>query len=284
MSHLENYNNPIDETIRSRVSSRTYQDRLLTEDDRTKLLNFCSIVDRGLHGERVSFFLAEYEAANFMQRKLAGYGLFKKARSFVVGMIDKTDFCHMSYGHALEHIVLKATELGLGTCWAGDYDQYIVKDIPVVANQIIPAICVVGYAAVKRTFIEKAARLTIQASKRKDWEKIFFNDTFQTPLTSENAGTYAEPLELLRLAPSAGNTQPWRVVKVADRNIFHFFKEVANKRYEQKMLHDIDIGIAMCHFELGAAKNRLPGSWRRVEHGIADVPKGTSYIISWTQD
>jgi nitroreductase len=282
MVYFEYFKKPIEETIRKRVSCRTYQDRLLTEEDKKRLLDFCQKMTHGLHGEKISYQLIEHNAADLKKRKLVGYGLFRNARSFIVGIIERSDLHHLSYGYLMEHVVLKATELGLGTCWAGDFHPYLIKNIPVSDHQTIPAICLVGYAAVKRTLIEKAARLAIQASRRKDWNKSFFEGDFKTPLTPETAGSYAEPLELLRLAPSSGNTQPWRVVKEKGGDVFHFFKKVINKRYEKKKLHDIDIGIAMCHFKMGAAKNRLTGAWRKTEHKIPDVPAGTIYIVSWT--
>ena len=37
-------------------------------------------------------------------------------------------------------------------------------------------------------------------------------NSFAEPLTEEEAGDYQFPLEMLRLAPSAVNKQPWRVV------------------------------------------------------------------------
>ena len=284
MNYLVNYQSPIEQTIKTRVSCRTYQDRLLTEDDKRKLLDFCQLMTRGLHGEKISYRLIEHDAKDLKKRKLAGYGLFKNARNFIIGIIDKSDFHYVSYGYILEHVILKATELGLGTCWAGDFDPYLIKNVAVNGNQIIPAICLVGYAAAKRTLIEKAARLAIQASKRRDWDKFFFSGDFALPLTPDKAGPHADALELLRLAPSSGNTQPWRVVKEKKQDVFHFFKKVVNKRYERKKLHDIDIGIAMCHFELGAANNHIAGRWKKSEHKIQEIPTGISYMVSWIID
>lgn len=53
------------------------------------------------------------------------------------------------------------------------------------------------------------------------FEELFFDGTFDLPLTREKAGVFAEPLDMVRLAPSAVNKQPWRVV-VAD-NAAHFY-------------------------------------------------------------
>jgi nitroreductase len=282
MAYFDNYKKPIEQTIRSRVSCRTYQDRLLTEDDKAKLLDFCQVIAHGLNGDKISFHFIEYDAANLKKRKLAGYGLFKNARSFIIGVIKKSDFHSISYGYAVEHLVLKATELGIGSCWMGDFDPYLIKDVPISEKQAIPALCLLGYVAGRRTFIEKTARLALGASKRKAWHKLFFQGDFTTQLVPEMAGPYKEPLELLRLAPSSGNTQPWRIVKNQRRNVFHFFKKVVNKRYETKNLHDIDIGIAMCHFELGALKNKLKGRWLREDPSLVKIPAETHYMISWT--
>lgn len=284
MSYLEYFGKPIDETIRARVSCRTYEDKLLTDLHKQQLLDFCKVMNKGVAGEKVRYQLVEFSAQELKEQKIAGYVLFKNARSFIVGTIDKSEFCHASYGYVMEHVVLKASELGLGTCWAGYFDPYLIKKVQVRESQTVPAICLVGYTARRKTIRERIARFAIRASKRQAWNRHFFLNDFNTALTREAAAQYAEPLELLRRAPSAGNTQPWRIVMEKDRQVFHFFKKVVQKRYEQRKLHDIDIGIAMCHLELGAAKNGLRGRWGRLEHPIADLPDRTSYIISWKHD
>jgi nitroreductase len=281
MSHLENYNKPIDETIKSRVSCRTYQDRLMNEGDKAALLEFCRTINHGLHDEKIVFHLIEYSLTDLKKRKLAGYGIFKNARSFIMGIIEKSEFHNISYGFALEHMVLKATEMGLSTCWIGDFDPYLIKDVPLTSEQAIPAICVIGYAAYKKSLIEKTTRFVLKASRRKDWSKLFFDGNFQTPLTHDSAGRYTEALELLRLAPSSGNTQPWRVVKDKAGGVFHFYKKVAKRRYEKMKLQDIDIGIAMCHFEFGVTRNKLHGRWQRKDPDMQNIPRNTHYMVSW---
>lgn len=284
MGYFENFKKPIEETIKTRVSCRTYEDRLLDNTHKNELLGFCKIVNKGLWGETIDYQLAEFTVEELKAKKIVGYVLFKNARSFVVGVIDKSDIHNVSYGYALEHIVLKATELGLGTCWAGYFDPYLIKDVPAGESQTVPAICLVGYTAARRTFREKVARFVIKASKRKYWNRLFYNGDFKTALTSETAGTYAEPLEFLRLAPSSGNTQPWRIVKDKDQRVYHFFKQIVKASYEEKKMHDIDIGIAMCHFELGVAKNQLRGKWEQIEPEVPGVPDKIHYMISWVPE
>jgi nitroreductase len=281
--YFEKYKKPIQEIIESRVSCRTFQNRSLEDRDKERLMAFCENIQEGLKGEKIIFHLVEHGKDDLKGMKLTYYGLFKNERNFIVGITERSDFAYVSFGYAFEHVVLKATELGLGTCWLGYFNPYLIRDVVITENQIIPAICAVGYPAERPTFKEKVARFAIRASRRHDWEKLFFDEDFMVPLTKQAAGKYAGPLEYLRLAPSSGNTQPWRVVKQSDRKVFHFFKHIVSDRYEKKHLHDIDLGIAMCHFELGCAEQEIYGAWEVLEHGVADIPAKATYITTWVE-
>jgi nitroreductase len=86
---------------------------------------------------------------------------------------------------------------------------------------------------------------------------------------------------MTRLSPSASNKQPWRIVK--DGNNFHFYLS-HTKGYSKAMGFDmqrIDIGIAMCHFELTAKELGLNGKWMNVAPSIKSQDENTEYIISW---
>ncbi len=49
------------------------------------------------------------------------------------------------------------------------------------------------------------------SANRKEWGDIFFSGNFGGKLSRRDAGDYGEALEMVRLAPSASNKQPWRV-------------------------------------------------------------------------
>jgi len=281
--YLDKFEKPIQTIIKSRISCRTYQERSVDERDKARLQTFCEDIQEGLKGEKIKFHLIEYGKEDLKAMKLAYYGLFKNARNFIVGIIEQSDLAYVSFGFAFEHVVLKATEIGLGTCWLGDFDSAFMRNIAITKQQIIPAMCAVGYPAEKSSFKEKVARLAIRASRRKDWKNLFFNGDFTIPLAKQAAGKYTGPLEYVRLAPSSGNTQPWRVVKHGDRNVFHLFKHIGSDRYEKRHLHDIDLGIAMCHFELGCLEQKLHGVWEKREFELDDIPAKTAYIMSWVE-
>jgi hypothetical protein len=89
---------------------------------------------------------------------------------------------------------------------------------------------------------------------------------------------------MARLAPSSGNTQPWRVFFDETANEFHFFKKSISKRYELKGLHDIDMGIALSHFELTSLQNGLSGRWLKYANENVDSIEDLQYIMTWKSE
>ena len=92
----------------------------------------------------------------------------------------------------------------------------------------------------------------------------------------------------MRWAPSASNKQPWRIVRAEDA--FHFY--VARTRgygrgsllfrlLKLADLQRVDLGIAMCHFELVARESGLSGEWAVRDPGIAKPDSRTGYVVSW---
>ncbi len=90
---------------------------------------------------------------------------------------------------------------------------------------------------------------------------------------------------MVRLAPSASNRQPWRIVTDPDQNLYHFFLQRAKSYQPHKMgladLQRVDIGIAMCHFALAAQAFELKGNWTGDIPKIEDLPQSTEYIVTW---
>ena len=81
------------------------------------------------------------------------------------------EYYPIDFGIAMEHIVLKATELGLGTCWVGWLREERLKEILNIPKRIrAMALLAVGYAkspAPKRS--------------RKPLDKILFAETWENP-------------------------------------------------------------------------------------------------------
>lgn len=266
------YRRPVDELIRERYSCRAYFRRRLEPGRRRQLEGACRMLRQGLVGERARFQLVELGNEALRRMNPGDFSLIVNPLTFIAGAIQQSPLACESYGYLLEHLVLKATDLGLGTCWLGYFDASFFGEVSLAPGELLPAVSVVGDAAEGR-----------EVSGRDRWEYMFFMGNFEEPISREEAGQYAESLEMVRLAPSSGNTQPWRIVKERGRRVFHFYKERIDRHYEEKRLHNIDLGIAMCHFELAARKNRLAGRWNRLkpEPDVGPLPRRTDYIISY---
>ena len=74
---------------------------------------------------------------------------------------------------ALEHLVLGATDKGLGTCWIAGFDEKKVKEILGIPTHIrVVALTPLGYPAEKNSFIGKIFKVVTQSKKRKSIDKI----------------------------------------------------------------------------------------------------------------
>ena len=102
-------------------------------------------------------------------------------------------------------LILYATSLELGTCWLGGTFKrsQFAELVALKKDEFIPAVTPIGYSADKRTFIDSAMRRIAGSDNRKPWNELFFDGSFDKPLKQEEAGQYADALEMVRLAPSA---------------------------------------------------------------------------------
>lgn len=151
------------------------------------------------------------------------------------------------------------------------------------SNELLPCISPVGYAADKQRFAERLIRQTAGSDHRKPWHELFFQDDFATPLVREDTGHYEVILDMLRLAPSASNRQPWRILK--NQEFYHLILKRTHgykNQFKGVDLQMVDMGIAMCHWSLMTGEMEFRGEWKRLDR-IPDLPKNGEYeyIASW---
>lgn len=212
------------------------------------------------------------------------YGTIKNHSNYILGKASFNTKSYVDYGYLLEKIVLKATELGLGSCWIGYFDAVYFPEIIKTKGEYIPSLIIVGNAAPRRKASEKITRYFVKADKRKDWDQLFFSGELNTPLGISAADKYTNALEMLRLAPSSGNSQPWRVIRDKNKNSFHFYRKTVHPHYQKRGLHDVDLGICMAHFEMAAHHDQLDGKWECITGMNKYTAKDMDYISSWIGD
>jgi Putative TM nitroreductase len=283
------YSKPVTEIIQKRFSCRTYIDKPITEEDQERLSDFLSAIGRGPFGAMVRFKLI---AATDQDRKalkgLGTYGFIKGATGFIVGAVGPSSKNLEDFGYTMERAILFATDMGLGTCWLGGSftRSSFAKKISATADELVPAVASVGYI-LKKEQAGVTIRQLVGGHNRKPWENLFFREKFGVPLSSDDAGPYAVPLEMVRIAPSASNKQPWRIIKEEDS--WHFYMQ-RTKGYGNSLtfkllniadLQRVDMGIAMCHFELSARELGSKGRWEISEPKIEKPDALCEYTASW---
>jgi nitroreductase len=272
-------NRPVSELIAERISVRAFQDMPITGNTREELEAVLAEATQGPFGSRMRLVLIGPSDENRAELSgLATYGFIHHAMGFVIGALTSGPHDMEDFGYVMEKIVLKCTDMGLGTCWVGgtfSKSSFAAK-IGVTEHEYVPAVLPLGYAI---------AKPTASKSKRLPWEDLFFKGS--KPLTRAAAGRYALPLEMVRLAPSAANYQPWRIIQGNDATVFHFYiKRARLNRFLIRLvskfdLQRTDLGIAMAHFELTAREAGLDGDFRVADPHPRDAESSLKYVATW---
>ena len=271
----------VENAVSARSSVRTYENRKLSFEAKEQINAYIASLSNPFSVD-VTFRLLESETeAN--GEKLGTYGVIKGAKDFIGAKVEAGEFALEALGYSFEKLILYAASLGLETCWLGGTFKRseFAKAMAVKDNELFPAISPIGYPFGKKRLIETLARKIAKADLRKNWSELFFKNDFSCPLTKEDAGVYAFPLEMLRLAPSAVNRQPWRIIKT--ESAYHFYKTKAPEsgNHASIDIQRVDLGIAACHFHLSALEKGLSGSFGKLLPPNIHTPQNEQYVFSW---
>ena len=265
----------IAELVNKRKSVRSFDGAPLRAEDRERLAAFLADV-RTPFDVPIEFRILDAKAQGLSSPVVTGTDVY------AAGKLPRVPMAEAAFGFAFESFVLYAMSLGVGTVWiAGTMDRpAFERTMDVGEGEIMPAVTPLGYPAKKRSLRDAAMRRAIRADSRLAFETIFFDGGFDRPLTPEAAGDYRAALELVRLAPSAVNKQPWRIVKQGDA--FHFYKQSSLPSHGAGDVQKLDIGIALAHFVLALEEQGVTGTVAQADPGLA-CPDSTEYLFTWTK-
>ncbi len=261
------------EAIRDRRSCRTFQAEPLPQAIRAAAEKLVRAPIAGPFGGQARFTIVDAGRRGKGRRRLGTYGFVQGAPAYLAGAIASGEHASEDYGWCMEKVVLELTLLGLGTCWLGGTFRRsaFAQAVGLAEGEIIPAVSPVGLPAGAKSAIDTLASAVAGARGRKRWEDLFL-------VPREEAGEWAACLDAVRAAPSAANAQPWRVTMEPRAPVLHFFR-VSRGLTERRALQKVDLGIAMCHFELAARELGLGGSWKVL--GSVPARPGLAYLASW---
>jgi hypothetical protein len=226
----------IQEAIITRHSVRQYIEKPIEAEKIRQLQDLINECNRegGLHIQLVT------DEPNAFSGGMAKYGKFSGISNYIAMIGRKGDDVNLGfYG---EKVVLLAQMLGMNTCWVGltfrkQPDKYKVLD-----GEKLVCVVSLGYGATQG----------VQHPQKKGYE-AYCKDARKVPTTFPE--WFVNGMKAALLAPTAINQQKFEFV-------LHDGNEVeAKTRFT--MLNGyapIDLGIAKCHFEIGAGKENF--KWR----------------------
>lgn len=265
----------IRELVCGRRSVRTFDGSSINAEDFKKLSEFMEKLDNP-YGIPVEFRLLDAKEHKLSSPVISGANLYVGVKT------ERTVHVEEAVGYSLEMLVLYAQSLGIGTVWiGGTMDRAAFeRAMELKENEIMPCVSPLGYPAKKMSVKETLMRKGVKADGRLPFETLFFDKTFDVPLTEEKAEDLAGVLETVRWAPSAVNKQPWRVV--VNQDAVHFYLK-RNKGFISDAAGDmqkIDLGIALCHFALAAQESGIDTDFHINDPGIK-TEADTEYIASY---
>lgn len=263
------------ETIRRRRSVRTFDGSTLRDEDRKKILEFAEKVENP-YDLPITWKILEAKRYGLNSPVIVGCDVY------IAGKMMRALHAEEAFGYTFEKIVLFAESLGIGTTWiAGTMNRdAFERAMAVSSDEVMPCVSPLGYPSRKMSVREALMRKGVGADSRLEFGELFFDEVYGRALAKEKAGGLTDALEAVRLGPSAVNKQPWRVILSGDK--VHFYEKHSKGFVSEKWdTQKIDMGIALCHFELVARESGYSVCFEVADPGLP-VADDAEYIASFS--
>ena len=223
----------LQEAIQARHSVRAYTGRPLTDEDAQALQEKIEELNRmgQLHIQ-----LIRNEPKAFLG-PFAKYGKFRNVTDYLVMAGVKADDLDERIGYYGEQLVLFAQTIGLNTCWVGlSYtkipDTYVLNE-----SEVIQAYISIGYGETQGVShkIKRIDQVSNVSASTPDW--------------------FRRGVEAALLAPTAINQQKFSFEYVGNTDGLPQVR--AKKGFSLVGYTHMDLGIAKCHFEIGAGRENF---------------------------
>ena len=231
----------LQEAILARHSVRQYLDKPIEAE---KIAQLQALIDQSNRKAGLHIQLVTDEPKAFAEG-MAKYGKFSGISNYIAMVCKKGD--DTALGYYGEQIVLLAQSLGLNTCWVGltfskQPDGYEMRE-----GEHLVCLVPIGYGA--NQGVQHPQKKAI-----KDVAEDARVESRESRVESDLPDWFIRGIEAALLAPTAVNQQ-----------LFRFILHNGNKVEAKKAFSltnglgyaPIDLGIAKCHFEIGAGKENF---------------------------
>lgn len=144
--------------LAKRYSVRSYKPDMVEDEKLQKILEAARLAPTACNLQPFKLLVIQTAGRQEELRKIYGKEWFTQA-PYVLGIVrvqgadwvrksDQKAYGEVDIGIVFEHLVLEATELGLGTCWIGAFDPVAAVDVLKLKSDWVPvAFTPLGYPA-----------------------------------------------------------------------------------------------------------------------------------------
>ncbi len=170
------------EVIKKRKSVRNYLHKEV-EDEKLKYILECARAAPSWKNSQCWHFIIVKDKEKLQQiKKSSRPNIWLKTAPIIIvacgtpktsGILNNTKYYKVDVAIALEHLVLAATDVGLGTCWIGVFDEDKIKKHLEIPNDVkVIAITPLGSPAEKDKISGKILKTIAGSKKRKKIDDI----------------------------------------------------------------------------------------------------------------
>lgn len=231
---------------KNRVSRRTYIEKQIRKEDIESILKLINSIN---NDNELNIQFVE-DGKDVVSGFKASYGMISGVDSFIALVANKDiENYKQKLGYYGEILVLEATNNGLSTCWLGgtykkkECDKYI----NIEENEELVCIIAVGYTQEEFSIKEKVIKALNK--KEKTLDDMLYSQEKEIP------SWVISGINFVLNAPSTVNAKPV-IYEYKDNKVRAAIKK-PNHGYEE-----VDLGISMLHFQLGAFSKGYSGDWK----------------------
>lgn len=163
------------EAINKRRSIRRYEKKEIPKDVLEELLDAARLAPSSMNRQRWKMVVVTDDRTKRKLVPVCGdQDFIGECSAFLVGVSEPDAYYSMvDMTIALDHLSLRAVELGLGTCWIGDFEPEEVKKIlGIPTEREVPICMTLGYpvSVPKATRRKKLAEIFRKDSWEDDWQ------------------------------------------------------------------------------------------------------------------
>ncbi|WP_026476914.1 nitroreductase family protein [Alkaliphilus transvaalensis] len=229
--------------IENRISTRDFQELAVDRDKFLQLISYSGEIEGLIPEIKTQFiFIADGKKKTKYLEGKVGYGGHLVTAPHYVGLVSEVKPQHLqNASYQMEELLLKATELDLGSCWLSIEDgDKLKKHLDLNIDGELVALAAIGYPKLHKPYTPKSTSTRMALH-----EFVYFEKWGTKPITEDiEMRGLANILYHTRMAPSWKNQQPWKLIIDGEEIIL----VVGGEDVPEKNLL-LDSGIMMLYLE-----------------------------------